>query len=137
MKVILDTNVVISAILRGRVPGEVLLFVVGRPDVDWVVTQEILDEYREVLSRPKFALPVETLREWVETIEGAVSIFECDLEIEFPRDQKDAKFLACAMISNADFLVTGDRDFEEAQRFGHTKILSATQFKTLVCDQIE
>ncbi len=47
MKVILDTNVVVSAILRGRNPAKIILFVTEQPDIEWVVSAEILDEYRE------------------------------------------------------------------------------------------
>jgi predicted nucleic acid-binding protein len=56
------------------------------------------------------------------------------LEIDFSRDQKDAKFLACAVESNADFLITGDLDFTEAQTLIQTNIVSVSSFNKLVCD---
>ena len=37
--------------------------------------------------------------------------FEADLEIDFPRDQKDAKFLELALATKADYLITGDNRF--------------------------
>ena len=33
-----------------------------------------------------------------------------------------------------DFLITGDRDFSEARKFGRTKIISVSQFNRLVCE---
>lgn len=36
MRVVVDTNVVVSAILRDRVPEKVLLFIIARPDFQWV-----------------------------------------------------------------------------------------------------
>jgi predicted nucleic acid-binding protein len=45
MKVIIDTNVVVSAALRDKDPEEVVWFVAKQPDVEWVVSQEILNEY--------------------------------------------------------------------------------------------
>jgi predicted nucleic acid-binding protein len=52
--------------------------------------------------------------------------------IDFPRDRKDAIFLACALESQADFLITGDRDFEDIDNFNGTKILSVSQFNAFV-----
>lgn len=48
----------------------------------------------------------------------------------------DAMFLSCAVAAQADYLVTGDRDFTEARRLLVTTILSVSQFKRLVCNVI-
>jgi len=58
------------------------------------------------------------------------------LSRDFPRDYKDAKFLACAVTTGADYFVTGDRDFSEAQKLLSTTILSVAQFKKLVCERL-
>ncbi|MBA3532672.1 MAG: putative toxin-antitoxin system toxin component, PIN family [Ardenticatenales bacterium] len=65
------------------------------------------------------------------------TLIEVDIAIEFDRDPKDAKFLACALAAQADFLITGDRDFTEAQKLLTTTILSVYLFKKLVCDTDE
>ena len=44
MKVVIDTNVVVSAALRDRDPETVILFVAGQPDFQWVVSNPILEE---------------------------------------------------------------------------------------------
>lgn len=49
-------------------------------------------------------------------------------------DPTDAKFLACALATQANWLVTGDRGFTQARKLVTTTILSVSQFKTLVCD---
>lgn len=54
--VIIDTNVLVSAVLRGREPRTVIQFIVDNPKFEWVVSAEILAEYKEVLSRKKFKL---------------------------------------------------------------------------------
>jgi putative PIN family toxin of toxin-antitoxin system len=54
MKVVIDTNVLISAVLRDRDPEIVIQFIVDHIEFDWIVSQEILLEYKEVLSRRKF-----------------------------------------------------------------------------------
>ena len=132
MRVVVDTNVVVSAILRDRLPEKVLLFIIGQADFEWVASSEILTEYREVLRRPKFSVPDSVLRQWEERFHAAIAEWPVAITVSFPRDVKDAKFLAGALASDADFLITGDHDFTEARRLGHTKILSVSQFDELV-----
>jgi len=134
MKIIIDTNVIISAVLKGRTPRQVIQFIIDSDDCDWLVSLEILSEYREVLSRPKFKLSEMILKEWFDIFETATQLVKVDLSVDFPRDRKDAKFLACAMVSKADFLVTGDRDFEEVKDLGYTRIIMVSQFKALFLD---
>jgi uncharacterized protein len=133
MRVVVDTNVLVSAILRDRIPERVLLFILGRHDFEWVASPEILTEYREVLRRPKFGLPAAVLSQWEERLRLAIAEWPGPAPVSFRRDQKDARFIACALAADADFLVTGDRDFSEARQIGRTKIVSVRQFDELVC----
>jgi len=68
MNVLIDTNVLLSAALRDRLPERLVLFVASRDDFRWLVTAEILAEYTEVLGRPKFGLDQETLQRWAELL---------------------------------------------------------------------
>jgi predicted nucleic acid-binding protein len=56
MRIIIGTNVLVSAVLRDRDPETVIQFIVDAPEFEWVVSQDILNEYKAVLSRPKFCL---------------------------------------------------------------------------------
>ena len=47
MKVVIDTNVLVSAALRDRDPEAVILFIVARADFEWIVSPEILVEYKD------------------------------------------------------------------------------------------
>ena len=136
MRVVVDTNVLVSAILRDRDPEAVILFVVERDDMEWIVSPEIMEEYRQVLSRPKFALPEDTLQAWFSLLDRFTVCCGADLTIDFPRDQKDAKFLSCAIAAAADYFITGDRDFSQAQKLLSTTILSVTQFKKYIRDRL-
>lgn len=62
MKALIDANVLVSAALRDKDPEAVILFIAAQLDWQWIVSADILAEYREVLSRPKFALPANTPR---------------------------------------------------------------------------
>lgn len=128
MKVIIDTNVLLSAAWKDKVPEKVVLWVAFNDEWEWMVSKEILEEYRDVLRREKFNLHQSALERWESVITKLTTLIDVNLGFEFPRDQKDAKFLACALISNADYFITGDKDFSEAQRFIKTKIISASMF---------
>jgi putative PIN family toxin of toxin-antitoxin system len=136
MRVVIDTNVVVSAVLKDRVPEEVILFVASREDMEWVVSPEIMAEYREVLGRPKFDLPDGIRQGWFDMLDALTITFDVDLDVDFPRDRKDAKFLSCAVVAGAEYFITGDRDFSEAQKLLTTTILSVAQFKKLVCERL-
>jgi uncharacterized protein len=137
MKVVIDTSVVVSAALKDRGPEAVILFVAGQPDFEWIVSADILEEYKAVLGRPKFGLPEEVRRKWDETFATLTTVIESVVEIDFLRDRKDAKFLACALAADADYLITGDKDFAEAQKMMNTTIISVSAFKKLVVDKVE
>ncbi|MBG1267039.1 putative toxin-antitoxin system toxin component, PIN family [Nostoc sp. WHI] len=134
MKVVIDTNVLVSAVLKGRVPRDVIQFIFDNPDWQWIASEEIVGEYKEVLSRRKFKLTDEVIYEWFEIIDTFITLIDVYLEIDFPRDRKDAKFLACAIAAEADFLITGDSDFNQAQTLVNTTIISVSLFNRLVCD---
>ena len=134
MRIVVDTNVLVSAILRGRTPREVIQFIIDTPDYDWMVSTEILKEYKEVLSRPKFKLTQEIIEEWWFVLDTVTRLVEVNDVVDFPRDRKDAKFLACALATDADFLLTGDRDFTEVENLGKTRIISVSLFKRLLID---
>jgi uncharacterized protein len=134
MKVIIDTNVLVSAALKNKDPETVILFVASQPDIEWIVSPAIMAEYKEVLGRKKFGLRQELLMKWFEFLDGLTVSVDVDIDFEFARDRKDAKFLACALVSDAEFLISGDRDFTSAEKLLNTTIISVSLFKKLVCD---
>lgn len=135
MKVVIDTNILVSAALKDRVPEEVILFTAAQLDIEWIVSSQILQEYKEVLGRKRFDLPKDIIHAWFALLDSLTVLIDVDLTIDFPRDQKDAKFLACAIVSDADYFVTGDRDFGQAQKLLKTTILSVSQFKKLIMNK--
>lgn len=134
MKILIDTNVLVSAALKDKDPETVVLFVTAQADFEWIVSPEILAEYKDVLRREKFGLPEETWRKWFELLDTFTTPVAVDATVDFPRDQKDAKFLTCALAVAAEFFITGDHDFTEARKLVNTTILSVSLFKKLVVD---
>ena len=134
MKVVIDTNVVVSAILRDRLPEAVIRFVLEHSELVWVATDEILSEYARVLARPKFALPADLVEQWTVLLRSRIAMVSDVPSVDFPRDPTDAKFLACALAVEAEYLISGDRDLTSACKVGQTTIITASLFKTLICD---
>jgi putative PIN family toxin of toxin-antitoxin system len=129
MNVLIDTNVLLSAALRDKLPERVVLYVAAREDFRWLVTPEILAEYSDVLRRPKFGLDEKTLGRWAELLAlRTVDVGSPPRAPDFPRDPKDAPFLAAALVAHADFLVTGDLDLLEAKDIVATRIVTVAEF---------
>jgi putative PIN family toxin of toxin-antitoxin system len=116
MKVVIDTNIEVSAVLKDRDPEAVIRFIIGHSQYEWIASSDILAEYTEVLRRPKFRLPDTLLQEWSDLFATVVTLVDVAVVVDFPRDQKDAKFLACAIVADAEYLITGDRDFTDAYK---------------------
>jgi len=135
IKVVVDTGITVSAAFRNRKPEEVILFIVEQEYFEWIVSAAILEEYTEVLARKKFNLSPAVLQKWREMFEHFTTTIEPDIEIDFLRDQKDAKFLECALAAEADYLITGDKDFTEARKLVQTTIISVSQFKQLIVEK--
>lgn len=134
MKVIIDTNVLVSAVLKDKDPEAVILFIVERPEIQWIVSASILEEYKEVLAREKFGLPDDMLRKWNDMFDVFTTGVEVDIAVDFPRDRKDAKFLEYALAADVEYLITGDKDFSEAQRIVNTAIISVSMFKKFIME---
>ena len=109
MRIICDTNVLISAILCGRRPRQVLEAVIsGR--VQGFISPAMEQEFRQVLTRPKFGLSepqidliCRSLRDLFQTVypRQRVQVIQ--------DDPPDNQVLACAVEARADCIVTGDR----------------------------
>jgi putative PIN family toxin of toxin-antitoxin system len=131
MNVLIDTNVLLSAALRDRLPERVVLHVAAREEFRWLVTPAILAEYTDVLRRPKFGLDQQTLGRWAELLAmRTVNVGSPPQAPDFPRDPKDAPFLAAALAARADFLITGDKDLLEAKDIVATRIVTVAEFSS-------
>lgn len=127
MIIVLDTNVLVSGILRPLGNPGTILRQAAAGLLRLAYDPRILAEYREVLSRPIFGLPpdaVETLLGQLE-VEG-VSIVAAPLPVVLP-DASDSPFLEVAAAGHVEALVTGNiKHFHEGERI--VRILSPAEF---------
>ena|SRR2546425_12717988 len=133
MIAVVDTNVLVSAALRDRLPERVVLYVATRDDWVWLVTADILREYNGVLGRPKFALGEAVRERWNDLLKWRTVTADLPelLTLRLPRDPKDEPFLAAALAREADYLITGDKDLKEAQSLVTTRIVTVSEFAHL------
>lgn len=108
---VIDTNVLVSAMLKWRsVPGNVLELVFEGLIVP-VLNDDILKEYRDVLSRPKFHFTEGIVNDVLEEIKSqAVFVDAQAVELDLP-DPKDRVFYEVVMEkrkSDDSYLVTGN-----------------------------
>ena len=134
MKVVIDTNILVSAALKDRDPELVIQFIVDHPESAWVASQPILTEYEEVLNRPKFRLTQDVKAKWFNLLNEALVLVEVDTVVDFPIDPDDAMFLACALSADADFLITGDTNIFQGRSLLNTVVVTVASFKGLFCD---
>jgi len=131
LRVVYDTNVIVSAVLKPHSLPASLLTLALQGRVKLCVSQEILDEYVTVLNRPKFGLPplaVESLLQ--EITQNSVFVHPTE-PITNPFDEKDSHLLECSAAATAHYLVTGNIKHFPAPQFRQTRIVTPAEFVAL------
>ena len=95
-----------------------------------VISTELIEEIHDVVSRPKLAKYYTS--ENVNMLMKYMKDFSLSFELgNIPsrcRDPKDDYLLELALVSDADFLVTGDKDLLEVKKIGNCQIVTAMEF---------
>ena len=132
MRVVLDTNVLISAIMFGGKSRDILeMGISGKIKI--TLSQDILKELAEVLVDKKFRAPIsfvqQTIHELTEIAE--LVIVTCKINA-IKTDPDDNRILECAVSGKADCIVSGDSDLLNLKHFKKIKILSPNDFYALL-----
>ena len=115
MRVVIDTNVVLSGLIKpDSVPGHVLR-ACRDGSFRFVLSEFLLEEIAVTLARPKIQAlvpwPAAQINRFVLEQRAFCDVVEpADLDFKYPRDPDDIPVLATLIASGADMLVTGDRD---------------------------
>ena len=130
MKVLIDTNILISAALSNNgIPYQAFVKAVTYPNHGMICEQNI-DEIRRIFNR-KFPTKIQALESFLSLALLTIKIVptpieEHELESKI-RDINDRPILRAAISAGADILLTGDKDFIESGIF-NPKIMTATEF---------
>ena len=127
-RIVLDTNVLISAILFGGKPRRVLDLVISG-SVDCTLSTGILDELKDVLQRPRFGFSADVCFHIIEELHGACDIISPSVSVDvFRSDPDDNRILECAVEAQAHFIVSGDPHLLDLGKFEKIRILSPADY---------
>ena len=129
-KVVLDTNVLISAIGWNAKPEE-CLELVFEGEVDAYATQSMIDEVSKVLEYDKFDFSEKEKQKFLEILVSEFHFVESEENIEESQDSDDNKFLECAITADADYIISGDSDLLELKEYENITIIKPEKFLEL------
>ncbi|MBN1255992.1 MAG: putative toxin-antitoxin system toxin component, PIN family [Deltaproteobacteria bacterium] len=129
MRVVLDTNVVVSALLFQPTLSKIVALWQGGAFIP-VISKDTFQELQTVLAYPKFDLTPDEIR---SLLEGEIlPFFEVIEAVEDVKgvcaDSADDKFLACALSASADYLVSGDKALTELKQYKSVRIITPADF---------
>lgn len=127
MKIVIDTNVLISGVFFGGFPRKILTSIVSQKITACAKT-EIINEYEEIIqemiARKQGHIDKSILSPLIKVMEIITPISH----IEICRDPDDNKFLECAKDSHALYIVSGDKDLLVIQKYENIQIVTAKDF---------
>ncbi len=127
IRVVIDTNVLVSALLTsGGLPEAVIDLAISGA-VQWFASESVLAEYEVVLKRPRLAIDSRKAADAIARIRAIVSVVSPEVRVAAATDPDDNQFLECAEPAQAHYLVTGNiRHFPEAWK--ETRIVTPREF---------
>lgn len=135
LRLVLDTNIVISAVLKpDGLQRTVILLALSKP-TRWYVSEPILWEYDWVMSRPSLQIPSGTCRRMMQRIRNGTHLVAPKYRLHVAADPDDDKFLECADAAHADYLVTGNlRHFPEFWKI--LKVISSRELVSIAAPHL-
>ena len=131
MKLVVDTNVLVSAFLWKGTPGQ-LIELAGEKECRLFTSRVLIDELAEVLQRKKLAKQVQatgfTAAQMLRNYQKlATTVTARRLAQQVSRDADDDAVLACALAAQVDLIVSGDDDLLVLKQFQEIRIVTPTQ----------
>ena len=130
MRIVIDTNVFVSSFFSPEGNPRVIIDLWKTVKMILCVTEEILEEYVEVLARLGLADEPE-LKELLQLFQRRSNIVFVTSAPIFPvieKDPDDDKFVGCAIASEAKIVISGDKHLQELKNFKDIQILSPVEF---------
>lgn len=132
MKVVIDTNVLVSAIYRNSKNYWIRAALQGG-QLTIALTTDILVEYAEVLTQFYDSRTAELFISALELLPNKILVNKYFFWNLIPRDPDDEKFVDCAIAAGVDYLVTNDRHFNHLKKlpFPRLNIVNEIEFKAV------
>lgn len=134
MKIVLDTNVLISALIKSGKPRELILKI-AEEKVQVILSKEILKEFIEVTDDPRIKKYVQedTKIRFLKAIGSISSVVRVKSKFKvLKEDPDDDIVLRTAHDGKADYIISGDRHLLSLKRFKKIKIVTVAQMLDLL-----
>ena len=131
MRIVVDTNVVASAVLFGGKPGALIRFILTHA-VSAVATQEIIAEYQSTIDSLFQKYNGRELFFSADSIYSAMEIIPAQTRVDVCRDPDDNKFISCAIDGQCYYIVSGDKDLLTLKEYSDVKIVTVAEFFELM-----
>lgn len=134
MRIVLDTNVFISAAILGRVCEEIVQ-TCRFSNLEVSISKNIISELKDKLSQ-KFLWKDEQIIVFLESILEFCEVIKVEEEISYIKeDPDDDKILECAVTKNCDFIISGDNHLLKLKSYKGIKILNPVDFLLILRDE--
>jgi len=134
LRVVLDTNVYISAAILGRVCEEIIQ-TCRFSNLKVFISKDIMDEIKDKLSQ-KFLWQDDQVNIFLESIIEFCKIVEVNEKITYIKDDPDDdKILECAVSADCDFIISGDKHLLRLKSCKEIKILNPADFLLILRDE--
>jgi len=130
-KVILDTNVVVSALIQKSFPYQILNELYFEGKIELCISEALLTEYIEVLNRKKFSKFPDFKAKTdiiLAHIDENATLFYPKKKVNMIKDVDDNMLLELAWEAKADFLITGNTNDFTISKFKKTKIVIPREY---------
>jgi len=135
LRLVIDTNIVVSAALKpDGLQRTVLLLAITKP-TRLYVSEAVIAEYREVLARPELKIRKGLRQQVLQLIGSHSQTVKASRPLQITPDPDDNIFLECADAARADYLVTGNpRHFPKFWK--KTKVITSREFLNIVAPHL-
>ena len=130
VRVVVDTNVVISGVFFGGLPRKVLEYWRAK-SFELICSPDILEEYEDVLDRLAKKSKVRDnllVPQFMKLLVQDSTVIHPSHRVKISRDPDDDKFINCALSGKALYIVSGDSDLLEVEEVDGIKIIIARDF---------
>lgn len=134
MRIVIDTNVIISAIFFGGKPGHLVSLLMERK-FEAYVSDAIASEYRDTerhlaqkYSARKTSASMDDILAQCRRVSPTKTVTVC-------RDPDDNKFIECALEGKCLYIVSGDSDLLDVRSYADVEIVTAAEFFERYGDQ--
>lgn len=130
LKVVLDSNIIVSALVYGGKPEQIYRLVLGR-QINAYISPFIISELIEILAK-KFHFNQIKLRQIERKIRKKFTVVNPIKILKIVRDADDNRIVETAIEGNCEYVITGDKDLLDLGNYKQIKIATADEFLSVL-----